>query len=383
MRVKDNSAGTRNRLISLAMICGCIPYKKLSLLNKVTLTYKRKAKEMVKEGIFEEHTEKFLKKEPAKLLTLANNTQGRSQYELNMPKTLIEWYDTVTVNDAYQIRVQNTDPEQQTRKIRITRNAETVMFFMGIDFDVLRGEYPDMKSDPVYRQNVFYTSRQVKGIYESDDTRYRADLDRNQQLITTRMNGVVLTNGGNYQVYNIGRTISAYSYTGESKIREYTNRVLAEKDRDRADRAIMLAEWTSIYERMYIPRHIREERGIDGLMSAYDEVYGLTLDENGQKMMKLIASNKDWKDEIYGSVLTADQRKDVPIDSPADGIDKDTSIFVYCVPDIKRFRMFLNRAKLIEDKSKNVVLCYEFQKEMLEAVIGKYAKIFPISGIPI
>lgn len=27
MRIKDNSAGTRNRLITLAMMCGCIPYK--------------------------------------------------------------------------------------------------------------------------------------------------------------------------------------------------------------------------------------------------------------------------------------------------------------------------------------------------------------------
>ncbi len=382
MRVKDNSTGTRNSLISLAMICGCIPYKKMNLLSDNKLTYMRKANEMIREGIFEEHKEKFMKNEPAKLLTLAGNAQAREEYEYVVPKTLADWYDSVTVNDAYQVRVQNTDTEQQTRKIRITRNAETIMFFMGTEFDVLKGEYPDLRSDKLIHEKVFYTSRQVKGIYESDDTRFKADIDRNQQLITTRMNGLALTRGGNYQIYNIGRTISTYSYTGESKIREYTNRLLAEKDIDRADSAIMLAEWPSIYERIYAPRHIREERGIDGLMGAYIEVLGLTLDENGQKMMKMIASGRDWKDRIYKSVLTSEQRKNVPMDSSADGVDEDRSIFVYCIPDIKRFRMYLNRAKLVDDRDKHVVLCYNFQKEMLERVIGKYAKVFPIGELP-
>lgn len=268
------------------------------------------------------------------------------------------------------------DMEQQTRKIRITRNAETIMFFLGIDFDILKGEYPDLKSDQLFHDNVFYTSRQVKGSYENDETRYKADIDRNQQLSTTRMNGLALTKGGNYQIYNIGRTISAYSYTGESKIREFTNRTLAEKNYNRADSAIMLAERQSIYERLYQPLHIREERGIDGLMGAYDEVLGLTLDEYGQEMMKLITKSSNWKTKIYTSFLTPEQRKDVPMDSPADGVDNDINIFVYCVPDIKRFRRFLNRAKLIEDKNKNVVMCYDFQKEMLERVIGKFAKVF-------
>lgn len=376
MRVKDNSAGTRYKLISLAMLCGCIPYKKLSLVSKTALTYKRKAKEMIREGVFEEHTEKFMKKEPAKLLTLAGNPQARAQYEFYVPKALIDWYDNVTVNDAYQVRVLNMDMEQQTRKIRITRNAETIMFFLGINFDILKGEYPDLKSDQLFHDNVFYTSRQVKGSYENDETRYKADIDRNQQLSTTRMNGLALTKGGNYQIYNIGRTISAYSYTGESKIREFTNRTLAEKNYNRADSAIMLAERQSIYERLYQPLHIREERGIDGLMGAYDEVLGLTLDEYGQEMMKSITKSSNWKTKIYTSFLTPEQRKDVPMDSPADGVDNDINIFVYCVPDIKRFRRFLNRAKLIEDKNKNVVMCYDFQKEMLERVIGKFAKVF-------
>lgn len=376
MRVKDNSSGTRNSLISLAMICGCIPYKKMYLLAKNTQTYKKKAKEMIREGIFEEHILKFANRESVKLLTLAGNSQSRMEYEYDVPKTLMDYYDNITVSDAYQIKVINMDTEQQTRKIRITRNAEVMMFFIGLGYDVLKGECLDLKSDIQYHKEIFYTSRQVKGTYEGDDQRFKADFDKNQQLINTRMNGLILTPGGNYQIYNMGRTVSSYSYTGESKIREYTNRALAEKNKDRADKAIMLAERQSIYSRLYVPRHIREERGIDGLVGSYEEVLALTLDKDGQNLMKFISKNKNWKNTIYKTVLTPGQQNKVPIDSPADGIDGDTSIFVYCVPDIKRFRMFLNKAKLVEDREKHVVICYEFQKEMLEDVIGKYAKVF-------
>lgn len=382
MRVKDNSAGVRNRLILLAMICGCIPYKKLYLVanSKAAtnyLTYKRKAKEMIREGIFEEHILSLSNREPVRLLTLAGNPQSRSEYEYDVPRALMEWYDNVTVNDAYQIKVINKDTDQQTRKLRITRNAETLMFFLGLGFDVLKGECSDLKADMQNHKEVFYTSRQVKGIYENEDSpRYKSDFDKNQQLITTRMNGLILTCGGNYQIYNMGRTISSYSYTGESKIREYTNRALAEKNIDRADKAIMLAEKQSIYSRMYMPRHIREERGIDGLIGSYEEVLALTLDKDGQALMKRIAKDKNWKDKIYKTMLTPDQQKNVPIDSPADGVDGNISIFVYCVPDIKRFRRFLNRAKLVEERESYVVMCYEFQKDMLEEVIGKYAKVF-------
>lgn len=378
MRIKDNSAGTRNRLITLAMMCGCIPYKKINLLSGNTLTYKRKAKEMIREGLFERNHMKYLKKEPVEMLTLAGNPQARSQYEFEVSKALVDWYDNVTINDAYQIKVQNMDLEQQTRKIRIVRNAETLMFFQGIGFDVLKGEYPDLRSDLHSHKSVFYTSRQVKGIYDCDTSRYKADLDRNQQLITTRMNGLALTSGGNYQIYNMGRTLSSYSYTGESKIKEFTNRLLAEKDDDRADKAILLAEKQTIFERLYQPRHIREERGIDGLLSAYDEVLALSLTEDGQRIMTMIAKDGRWKENIYKSVLTPSQQENVPMGSPADGMDNEISIFVYCVPDIRRFRLFLNRAKLIEDKNKNVVICYEFQREMLENVIGNYAKVFPL-----
>lgn len=333
---------------------------------------------MIREGLFERNHMKYLKKEPVEMLTLAGNPQARSQYEFEVSKALVDWYDNVTINDAYQIKVQNMDLEQQTRKIRIVRNAETLMFFQGIGFDVLKGEYPDLRSDLHSHKSVFYTSRQVKGIYEYDTPRYKADLDRNQQLITTRMNGLALTSGGNYQIYNMGRTLSSYSYTGESKIKEFTNRLLAEKDDDRADKAILLAEKQTIFERLYQPRHIREERGIDGLLSAYDEVLALSLTEDGQRIMTMIAKDGRWKENIYKSVLTPSQQENVPMGSPADGMDNEISIFVYCVPDIRRFRLFLNRAKLIEDKNKNVVICYEFQREMLENVIGNYAKVFPL-----
>ena len=101
--------------------------------------------------------------------------------------------------------------------LRVMRNSETLLFYYGIYAECIMGRYRDIREDTRNAGNLYYSSRELKGI--TVDGGLKADLDKSNKLNTTRVNGALLSEGGNYTVYNWH-----WSYNG-SNYQSYTSRL--------------------------------------------------------------------------------------------------------------------------------------------------------------
>lgn len=370
MNRKHYDTGTRNMLLTLTLATGCLPCHAVSLLNKRTETLQKKMREMRDEGIFKEYKGKQYKgKDRIWVLTVDGSDRSTMLYENEVAAPLLDLFWNVTVQDGYKVTTDTPYP----KKLRVMRNSETLLFYYGIYAECIMGRYRDIREDTRNAGNLYYSSRELKGI--TVDGGLKADLDKSNKLNTTRVNGALLSEGGNYTVYNIGRSVSKYSLSGERKLKAYLDGIMAEKERQSVQSAVLLARSLSLYENFISPQNQKIQLNIGGLEGVYKHIYSLTLDTNGQRMMQIMM-RKDWKEQIYANVLTAEQRNGRTGNVECDGQKGEQYIFVFCVPDIKRFKMFLRRAEIENDRQKYTVMCFDLHKELITKMVKGYAKVY-------
>ena len=370
---KHYNSGTRNTLLTITLAAGCLPCRSVGLLNKRTETLQKKMREMKEEGVFKEYKGKQYKgKDRIWVLTVDGSDRSTEMYEEGIPTELQDLFKNVTIQDGYKVTTDTPYP----KKLRVVRNAETMMFYYGIGAECIMGRYKDIREDKRTAGNLYYSSRELKGI--TVEGGLKADLDKSNKLNTTRVNGALLSDGGNYTVFNIGRTVSNYSLSGERKLKAYMDNILTEKDRSVTESTVLLANSMSVYENFISPPNQKIQMQLGGLEGVYKNIYSLTLDANGQRMMQIMMI-KNWKEMIYSSVLTMEQRNGRTGNIECDGQKGEQYIFVFCVPDIKRFKMFLRRAEIENDKRKYTVMCFDMHKDLVTKMVKGYAKVYSTS----
>lgn len=368
---KHYEKGVRKELITVALAVSCLPKHAMQLLPGALATYQKKAREMEREGIFKEY-QSVNKKGSSRIwvMYLDMNSEVHNACVASCGDAAVEAYERIISSDRYKI-VCEAAPFADRWKI--LKNAETFMFFYGAGYQYLLGEYPDMMQDVRELPKIYYTTRQAKSIYGE---RLQADIDKKNVLNTTRINGVAVTEGGSYTVYNVGKYVSEYSQSGEMKALSYFNGVLAAKNKLQIGGSVLLAEKMMVYKKFVNPGTRKQQMNLAGIEAPYKHIYALTIDKTGQKMMQIM-SKPNWRKKIYQNTLTSEQqnRKGSMIDCDGYDTEKDQYIFVFCVPDIKRLKMFIRRAEIDGNKNRYVVLCFDNQKEFVQSVVSDSVKL--------
>lgn len=371
---KHYDEGMRKAILEVTLSCGCLPYRAIRLLNMRTESVQKTCKKMVDEGLLKKYTsEKKARRERIWAMVLNGDQQLIEQFDTILPEHLLTLYSSIAINDKYKITSGNVYPT----KLRVIRNAETFMFFYGAGIDTLRGRCENMRKDDSNASNIYYTSRELKGS-QVDEDGLKADLDASNRVNTTRVNGVYVSDGGTYLIYNTNRYLGNYSLSGERKLKAHMDIMMSWKNKDIIDSAMLLADNMEFFKKILNPPSQLAQQHLQGLEGVYKNIYALPLNQDGQKMMKLM-SIPDWQEKIYSNVLTMEQRTRKSSVVECDGQDDNRYLFVFCVPNIRRLKMFYKRAKIENDRDKYAVMCFDTQKKFLTEAMGNYVKIYSTS----
>lgn len=368
MNIKKNyTKGTRREILELLYMCGVVPEKSLRYIqHRKYKVMRMKISEMVKEGVL-----KYEKKNKlTRVLLINENHRDKERYEESLPETLRAYYRNYGKTDVKQFLYKNNGYEPA----RVFYNSDTMLFMYGIGIKTLAIEKDGLLQKDI-GEAIYYNSKEIKnGInYKADVT----ETSEGQNISSSRLRGMVVSKGGIYGIYRMN-SLSSYSQNGEYKMKLYLDRIVREKKdidyetREVEDVVLIVDENKEKLMESYIePEKISGKYSIESLEFVYKRVYGLPADENGQKLMKVF-THHDWRNRIINSFeLPNDGNSGVV----CDGYDGETAYYVFCIPDIKRFKKFLARAKVENNREKFVIICFDWQVDLVKKIAGYVAKI--------
>ena len=336
-----------------------IPYSSIS--NTMTL--------LRKEGVIE----KTNNAETFSNICLARYADNLDEYFYdNIPEDNLDYFDRYGTGDINRAKYSRGDKVSQSR--RVIRSAEAIALMYAADIPTLPDDKKEVVKDKQLTDNVYYQSREIKRY-----AGYRDDVDENDTervAIATRINGTLLSAGGNYNVYHLGKDILTWSAQGEYKIKNYIQNMLSmyvSEGGCMVDNALLLVYDLNIFLKVVNPSR-RVQVRYEGLNMTYDSLYVLPYDRNGRDMLRIMVK-KDWKLRIYEYITEEDHQDTSRLEIVCDHYDGQVYSFIFCVPDISRYLDFLRKVSFLNDKERFRVICFDFQKEFIVKSIGRYAKV--------
>lgn len=377
---KNYKKGVRNEIIMLLHMCGIVPEKSLKYLNgKNYKVMRMKISEMMKEGSLKYYKRGSLQR----VILLDENSKEKTAYEQFMPKELLTYYEKYMKKDikrflysgkkernASEINIEKKEKiyVNDSEAHRVFYNSDTMMFMYGIGIETLA----TLKKDPL-PESLYINAREIKHSMD-----YKADLDTKEgdvKINYSRIRGMLVSKGGIYAVYRTN-TRATYKQNGEYKMKFYLDRIVNERIKNGSEvtEAILIADdnASEILKNILKPKEEEKKFQFTSMEFVYKKIYGLPADKNGQQMLKIF-THYNWKNKIIQSFeLPTIPEMDGVV---CDGYDGHTYYYVFCVPDIKRFKKFIARAEIENIKEKYVVVCFDWQVSLVKKVIGKYAII--------
>lgn len=325
-----------------------------------------------------------LKKEG--VLEKSKNEEVFANFKLgNYRKNLEDYFDDVIPEenliyfsehgalDTKKAKFENK--ERTSRSRRIIRNAETIAMMYASSIKALPDEKTGIVKDKTLTDNVYYQAREIKYYAGYKDT--LEETDSGKAVIASRINGTLLTAGGNYNIYHIGKDLSTWSAQGEYKIRNYIQNMLALYINQKScelDSAILYTYDLRVFQKILHPTGRMKAR-YEGLSMTYTNIYVLPFDKNGREMTKLMSSF-DWERRVKEYMLDAPLKDTSKLEFVCDYYDGKVYTFVFCVPNLSRYLDFVRKVVLVHQKEMFSVICFDYQAPFVAATIGNYAEIY-------
>ncbi len=367
---KNYRKGKRIEIIKALYACGCLPYKSLRLYPWKTRITQEAVLAMEREGLLE-----IKKTETGKQINLKNWNDESAEYMDYLPYAYLGHYEEI----KEEVWKASSD---FIRGERLHKNAEIILMMhqSGI------GSYPDEKKDIRERgvrissaDKMYFTAREIKNVKP-----YRVetgtDKDGVKKIIGSRLNGMLATPGGNYGIYNLGNRLIEWERYGESKMAQHLQRVLEEKreDYEKEDvECVLLANDEMLFIRVIENENERRYRKGKILLNidyAYEKMYGLPINRDGEKMLAIMSS-KNWKERMKERLLPQGADIKTSYSVACDGFINNVFILLFCIPDIAKLKLFYKRAKLEMDKEKFEIYCFTYQIPMLASLAGEYVTL--------
>ncbi len=358
---------TRYQIVNLMHVCTILTPRTYKLLDNPSIP--NVMVKLRKEGVIEKsHNEEIF--ECFEMSNYGNNLD-KFFYD-NIPDKNLEYFEQYGRQDIKRAKYSKDSTIGNSR--RIIRSGEVLAMMCAAGIPALPDEKEDLIHDNNLTSSVYYQSREIK-----DYSGYTDDVEDNgkgRTAIATRINGTLLTAGGNYNVYHLGKDIQTWSAQGEYKIKNYIQNMLANyinKSSCMLDNAILLAYDLTTFLKVVNPNKKLRAR-YDGLNMTYDNLYVLPYNRYGRDMIKIM-SEPNWQIRMMENITEEQYRDTSLLDYTCDYYDGEVYTFIFCVPNISRYLDFLRKVAFMNKREMFQVICFDYQLEFVMASIGRYAKI--------
>ena len=359
---------TRYQIVNLMHISGVTTPRALSLFDNPSIP--NVMVKLRKEGVVEKsHNEEVF--ENLNLQTYNDNLE--EFFYDNIPDDNIEFFSKYGENDIKRAKYNKGKLIGNSR--RIIRNGEAIAMMCASGIPTLPDEKKYVVKDKTLTDNVYYQSREIKRYTGyADDVESESDEERT--VIATRINGALLSAGGNYNIYHLGKDITTWSTQGEYKFKNFLQNMLTNyinKTSCMVDNALLY-----VYDLMTFLKVVNPSKNVqsryDALNMTYDNLYVLPFDKNGRDMTKIMAES-DWQIRMYEMIMEEKYEDTSRLDFVCDYYDGEVYTFIFCVPNLSRYLDFVRKVKFVNDKDKFRVVCFDYQVDFVTASVGKYAKV--------
>lgn len=357
MRVTDITRGYRRKVLDMIVMFGYIPKKgfhNYQLENK--RMYQRALRKLYDEGYVDSY-------KPYGMDRVYYLIESEELY-----KALGEEYKERYEKQKDFIRRYRKSDRQKQERSYITVDSKLYMYKAGVEIE--------SEEEPLYEVkkiegNNYYPSTEIKASTEYED---KIVIENgNKKVIPSKSVGIAVLGKKGYTVYNIGERVRSMLYpSNEERYRVYMEGVLKARGIVGGVNAIMIGDsWMNVAE--VITNDF--EKGY--ITTVYRSIYAFTRCVEDVILLGML-KEEGYEEKIKKSVL-----KEYEIESAkntrvaCDGYNEETGVYslVYCMPDIKKLRLFANATCLSKDKTKYKVYCYKHQIQTVISMCGKNATI--------
>lgn len=357
--------GLKNELLTILHITGVIPYKSLRLLADPPTMYQRAIRQMEQDGVV-----KIEKRGADKIICLQNTATQKNKYQEYLSERIVEYYKEYGNRNLWKMS------EDAPERNKTMRDTDAQMFFYGCGYQI--GPLAkDLNSEMIgEKEKSYYSSREIKRIEGYQDGKPKT----NKKITASRVNGIIISDGGNYIVYNLGNKMIEWRRFSEVKMATYVTelirkRSIYEQNAKMPKEAIVLATTDRIFHQICELNYERIRTYRVTLMNidySYQSVYAVPENQDG-KMLMHIMEQKGWKHDIKTRLLKESEIEDQKFTNiPCDGYDteNDRYTLIFCIPDLVKLKAFTARANLESDPKKYRIYCFTYQIPLIVSLAG-------------
>ena len=388
-----NKGKTRYQILNLMHITGALTPRSFRLFDNSS-TVSNTMTLLRKDNI----VEKVRNKTTFDVLSLSNYKSNYGQYfEPNLPDMNLEYFERYTKKNINRAKYDATGKKAK----RLLKDSEvaTIMYAAGIP--TLPDDKKMVVQNKTLTDNVYYMSREIRQYsgFEPDvkilnEDEHVKKLNRNtiitndgyeffengKAIIASRVNGTLLTSGGNYNIYNLGKDINIWSVQGEYKLKNYIENMLANyinRNSHIIESAILFVYDLNTIERLIEPNKTNW-KSYEGLAMTYKNIYVLPFDKCGREMIKIM-SEPNWQIRLMENIMEEEHKDTSMVDTVCDYYDGEVYTFVFCVPNFARYIQFLKKAMFVKQQNLFRIICFDYQSEFVFRTANQYAKILQAS----
>ena len=357
-------------LLEIIALCGEFPYNSLYLIEGNERIIKRTVLNMKKEGY----------------ITIVGKGQMKSIRITKKAFTPLKEIGNeylnhyLSITDNHHFRGGKKDNSSDRIVWRRHRMAETYCMFTDIEAKIWSFEKPELslknKSNRININDIiFYSSKELKN----------ADIEQRYKTEFTRIMGALFSPGGVYGIYNTNRGLMKWNRQGEGKAQVLIEDIVSmncSSNYEELDNAIMFGkDINTAKEILDSNGGLKDSNDFEMLSfdNTYTNIYYITLDENGLYQLSLLIQ-KNWYNSIRKSIFPSEFIDFSYLSVDCDAFDKQNNKYILMFLDgnigkLKRFKeaAFDNKNKKFE------VVCFDWQKEMLQEYLGNNISLLAIT----
>ena len=381
---KNYKKGARKEIIQMLYQSGVITYSSLRVLPENRRMLGRTVKKLEQEEIIEVHSL------PKRILFRKVKPSGLKDIESTISDAVTkeqqEYYQAKLAKSIYLIREQYSSPRktESTRKaIRIIRDSEINALMYSSGACIFAGEKPTAPYSIARDDSVYYSASDIKDIL-LDST------ENESSAYAGRGHGLLISSGGIYQVYHTGRAVLKWDSSSELRnairSQRFLQYILNEDYQipQKISKAIIVADNENTLSRLvtYETKTGSWRNAIVTIQAVYESLFGITNDLYGRKLLTLM-QYQGWESMVLASFLSHEEIEESNFCTiPCDGYDKEKNIytFIFCRPDLIKFRAFCARAALEKKPERFRIVCFKHQLTTVANTIdGACCKVYSIS----
>lgn len=362
----------RSLIVNLLHVTGVITPRCYKLMDNASIA--NVICKMKKEGVIEKCNNGMV----FECFNLANYESNLDEY-FELPYIDYEYFIKFGKHDVK--RAKYAKDEKKGNSIRIIRSAEITVLMYCAGIPTLPSDKESVVQNKVLTSAVYYQSREIKHYAGYRDEIQEQVSENKRMLIASRINGTLLSAGGNYNVYHIGKDLQLWNATGEYKIKNQIENLLSgyiNQSNCRVQSAILYTYDQNIFLKLVNPKTSYGIR-FASLANTYNNIYILPFDRNGRDMTQIMAY-PDWEVLIKELAIEKEYDMTAAYEYACDYYEDGKYVYIFCVPNITRYLLFLR--KVIYDISAGTktkddfeILCFDFQQEFVLKSASNYANV--------